>query len=96
MVHALAYLPYFIGAVSMYFLGGTDKKAALHHIKYSALIAAAVVILLLVLNSFFASVLTLVYLGASIFLAYKAYSGEAVNIEILDTIEEKISEKVKK
>lgn len=45
IVHALSYFPYFIGAVAMYFLGKTDKKATMHHIKYSALLAAGVVIL---------------------------------------------------
>lgn len=39
IVHALSYFPYFIGAVAMFFLGRSDKKAAMHHIKYSGLLA---------------------------------------------------------
>lgn len=35
VVHALAYFPYLIGAVSMHFLGRTNKQAAKHHIMYS-------------------------------------------------------------
>lgn len=96
VVHAFAYFPYFIGAVAMYFFGNSDKKAALHHIKYSFLLSLSVVILLLILNSWVMSVVTLVYIGASIYLALKAYKGEEVKLEILDTIEDKISETVKK
>lgn len=96
IVHALSYVPYFIGAVAMYFLGGSDKKAAMHHIKYSALIAAAVIILTFVLNGFFIQILALGYLIGSAYLAWKAYNGEDVTIEILDTVEDKIAEKVKK
>lgn len=96
IVHALAYFPYFIGAVAMYFFGDSDKKAALHHIKYSFILSVAVLILLLILNSFFMSIVSLVYIGASIYLAFKAYKGEEVKLEILDTIEDKISETVKK
>lgn len=58
--------------------------------------AAFVIILFFILNGFFANVLNLAYWGVSIFFAYKAYNGEKVQVEILDTIEEKISEKVKK
>ena len=96
IVHALSYVPYFIGAVAMYFLGESDKKAAMHHIKYSALIAAAVIILTFVLNGFFIQILALAYLAGSAYLAWKAYNGEDVTIEILDTVEDKIAEKVKK
>lgn len=39
MVHALSYIPFFIGPVLMYFLGKSDKKKAMHHIKYAFLIA---------------------------------------------------------
>lgn len=50
IVHALAYIPYFIGAVSMYFLGKTGKKAAMHHIKYSALLALGAILLIVLLD----------------------------------------------
>ena len=50
MVHAMAYFPYFIGAVAMYFLGNTDKKQAMHHIKYSAMIAFVAMILIVILK----------------------------------------------
>jgi uncharacterized membrane protein len=96
IVHALAYVPYFIGAVAMFFLGKTNKDAAMHHIKYSALLAAAVIILSFVLNGFFIQLLALIYLVGSGYLAWKAYKGEDVKIEILDTVEDKIAKSVKK
>lgn len=95
-VHALSYFPYGIGALAMFLLGKSDKKKLMHHVKYSALIAIAVFILLFVLNGFFARLISLVYLAGSAYLAWKAYNGEEVTIEILDTVEDKISEKVKK
>ena len=44
MVHAMAYFPYLIGPIAMYFLGQTDKKAAMHHIKYAVIIAVFVIV----------------------------------------------------
>ncbi len=96
IVHALSYLPFFVGAVSMYFLGKTDKKAAMHHIKYSVLMAVIVIIAYIPLDMFFDRLLSLAYVGVSAFFAYKAYMGEEVKVEIFDTIEDKISEKIKK
>ena len=96
MVHALSYFPYFIGAVSMYFLGKSDKKKSLHHIKYSAMLALVAFVLIVLLRGFFAQIASLAYLVISGFFAWKAYNGEEVKVELLDTIEDKISEKVKK
>jgi len=44
IVHALAYFPYFIGAISMHLLGRTNKEAAMHHIMYSGILAAAAIL----------------------------------------------------
>jgi uncharacterized paraquat-inducible protein A len=68
----------------------------MHHIKYSALMAAVVFILTFVLNGFFMKLVALAYLAVSAYFAWKAYNGEEVHVEILDTIEDKITEKVKK
>ena len=80
----------------MYFLGQSDKARAMHHIKYSALLAVGALVLFFVLNGFFANVVNIAYVAGSAFLAWKAYNGEEVNIEILDAVEGKISEKVKR
>jgi len=95
-VHALSYFPFFIWPIAMYFLGKTDKKKAMHHIKYALLIAVAVSILYMLLNGFVSRILSIVYVVWSGYLAYKAYIWEAVKIEILDSVEEKITQTVKK
>lgn len=95
LTSAMSYFPYFIGAVAMYFLA-ENKKSVMHHVKYSAILAVIVIALMFVLNSFFAGILNLAYWVWSAFLAFKAYKGEAVQVEILDTIEEKISDTIKK
>jgi uncharacterized membrane protein len=77
----------------MYFLA-ENKKAIMPHIKYSAMIAVAVIVLMFVLNGFFATLLNLVYWIGSAFLAFKAYTGEQVHIEILDNVEEKLEKKI--
>lgn len=96
MVHALSYIPFFIGAIAMYFLGNTDKKAAMHHIKYSLMLSIAATLLFVILSSFFGYVLNMAYIGLSVYFGLKAYKGEAVEVEILDVIEDKIQEKIKK
>ncbi len=97
IVHALSYVPYFIGAVAMYFFGQSNKKAAMHHIKYSVILAvAAIIATVFLMGSVLGMFIVPVYLIGSGFLAWKAYNGEDVHVEILDTIEDKIAEKVKK
>lgn len=92
---AISYFPYLIGAITMYFLA-EDKKATLHHVKYSAMMAVAVIVLIFVLNPFFAGVLNLAYWAISFFFAWKAYNGEEVSVEILDKVEEEFNKKIKK
>jgi len=96
IVHALTYFPFFIGPIAMYILGKTDKKKAMHHIKYALLMATAVCLLFFVLNGFVSQILSITYIVASGYLAFKAYKGEDVQIEILDTVEDKISKTIKK
>lgn len=95
-VHALSYFPFFIGPVAMYFLWKTDKKKALRHIKYSLIMAGAVVVLFMILNDFMSRLVTLAYVWASAYFAYKAYMWEEVKIDILDTVEEEFHKRTKK
>ncbi len=95
MVHALSYFPFFIWPVAMYFLGKSDKKKAMHHIKYALLIAVAVCVLYIPLDAFFDKLVSYAYIIWSGYLAFKAYSGDTVKIDFLDTVEEKIAEKIK-
>lgn len=96
MVHALAYIPYLIGPIVMFFLSKTDKKKLMHHIKYAAIIFVATILLMIVLNDVFRTILNILYIAASGYLAWKAYNGEDVQIELLDSVEEKINEKINK
>jgi len=68
----------------------------MHHITRAAIIAVAVVVLYMILNEFASRLVTFAYLGASGFFAWKAYNGEDVSIEILDSVEDKINKQIKK
>ena len=96
LVHAMSYIPYGVGALAMYFLGNTEKKAALHHIKYSAMIAVAAIVCLIILNDFFWYILNLAYIVLSVYFGWRAYNGQEVEVEFLDVIEDKITETIKK
>lgn len=96
MVHALAYIPYLIGPIVMFFLSKTDKKNLMHHIKYAVIIFAATILLMIILNDVFRTILNILYIVASGYLAWKAYNGEEVQIEILNSVEEKFNEKINK
>ncbi len=95
-VNAISYVPYFIGPAIAYFFSETnDRKQMMHHINYSIILAVVAVILIVLLKWFFGSIVNFSYIAASIYFGMKAYKWEEVKVEILDSIEEKISEKVK-
>lgn len=96
MTHSLSYIPYFIGPIVMFFLADTNKKKLLVHVKYSAIIAWAVIILTIMLNVFFAYLLHVVYIWLSLYLWYTAYNGENIQIDFIDTLEDKVYENIKK
>ncbi len=58
--------------------------------------AIGVIISYLLFNEKVSMLISLVYVIASGIFAYKAYMGEEVKVEIFDTIEGKISEKINK
>lgn len=93
---AMSYFPYFIGAVVMYFLA-EERKSIMKHIKYSAIIWVIAILLHVFLTGSLLGYFVLpVYVIASAFFAHKAYKGEKVQVEIFDSIEEKISDTIKK
>lgn len=96
MVHALSYFPFFIGPIAMYFLGNTNNVLKMHHIKYATIMAIAVLLSFLILNNIFSQLVSMVYIVASGYFAFKAYKWEVVKVEILDTIEQKFNEQIKK
>ena len=95
----MSYFPYFIGAIcNVFFSENLIKKqqCIILHIQLCIAVCSNGSHSLF-LNGFFANVVNLAYIGEYLHIfAYKAYNGEEVKVEILDTIEEKISEKVKK
>ncbi len=96
IVHALAYFPFFVGAISMYFLAQTNKEALLHHVKYSLLLSVGILILIFLFNQFFANISILLYIGLSIYFAFKAFKWQEIEVELLDVIEDKIEGVFKK
>lgn len=96
IVNALSYIPVFIGPVLMFFLAKADKKKTMHHIKYALIIAVIYVVLTFLLNDFVKSLVSIAYLAISAYFAYQAYEGKDIKVEVFDSIEEKIQEKVKK
>jgi len=96
IVHALAYFPFFVGAISMYALAKTNKEALMHHVKYSLILSVFAVILLLLLNWYFQNIAVILYIWLSVYFAFKAFKGQAIEVEFLDVIEEKIEETFKK
>ncbi len=96
IIDAIAYIPYFIGPVIAYFLWKADKTRTLHHIKYAFILAVWAIVLTLVLNSFFSGIINLAYIIASAFFGFKALRGDDVQIQIFDSIEDKLIEQVKK
>ena len=97
--NTLSYFPY-IGALIMYIWKRPSKWELLRNIKYSGILAIGAILLCIILNSFFWAILHLVYLGISIFFAWKAYNEEKIRVGVLDkvleTIESMISRKTKK
>ena len=96
VTHALTYIPYFIGPLLMFFLANSDKKKLRVHLKYSWVLALIAILLMIALNYFFTWLLSIAYLGVSILLAYKAYNGDKIQINFIDSLEDSVQEKLKK
>jgi uncharacterized membrane protein len=94
--HSFSYFPYFIGPLVMFFLADSDRKKLMVHIKYSSVIAFIAILCIIAMNSFFTWLVSLLYLGLSIFLALKAYSWEKIQIDFIDSLEDSVQEKLKK
>ncbi|MDA9128985.1 hypothetical protein N9J72_00725 [Candidatus Gracilibacteria bacterium] len=95
-INAIAYIPYLVGPALAFFLGKTDKRMLKHHIKYSLVFFLIALILTVILADFFKGITTICYIVVSGYFAYKAYSGELIKIDVFDTVEEKIHDKMGK
>jgi len=95
--HALTYFPYLIGPIAMFLLASTHKKKLFVHIKYSSFFAIVAILLHIFVSwSILWWLIFPWYVVLSWFLAYKAYSGEKIQIDFIDTLEDKVQEKIKK
>jgi len=87
--NALCYVPFV--AFILFFLETNKSADLLKNIKYGAWLFIAYFVVQFIAGLFhLSSLIFVVYLIASIYLGYKAYIGEAIEIEWMDVIEDKI------
>ena len=87
--NALCYVPFV--AFILFFLEADKTADLLKNIKYGAGLFIAYFVLNFIAGLFGLSTLIFVaYLIASIYLGYKAYVGDAIEIEWMDVLEDKI------
>lgn len=92
----IAYFPYF-GAIVMYFVEGMPKTGAIFkHIKYSAILLIIWIVSFALLREEISAIISLVYLGLSIFFMVRAYMGKSIEVKVFDQAEEKLKEVTKK
>lgn len=94
----LCYIP--LVAIGMYFLEEDKSERLKKHINYWIILFVWLVIINIVLNAiflgFFTLFTTLWYIWISVFLWFKVYNWEAIDVEILDNIEKKVKNKIDK
>ena len=91
--NALSYIP-FVGII-LYFVEKDKSPELMKHIKYGTVLFVAYIILSVLLTSALTWIIALVYLAAFCFLGYKAYTGEAVELDFIDKLEGEVKEKLK-
>lgn len=90
---AISYIP-LVGAV-LYFVEKEKSADLMKHIKYGTVLFVAYVVLSIILNATLVAMVSLAYLVVIIFLGYKAYTGEAVELDFIDKIEDEVKSKIK-
>ena len=83
--HAISYIP-LVGVV-LYFVEKDKSPELMKHIKYGVILFVVYILLSLLLTSFLSGIIAFVYLVAIVFLGYKAYTGEAVELDFIDKLE---------
>lgn len=91
--NALCYIP--IVAFVLLFVENNKSAALKKHIKYAIFLFFGHMIIQFILWAWFGSIFAFVYLCISIFLAYKAYNGEEVQLDQIDELESKIKDNFK-
>ncbi len=91
--NAISYIP-LVGIV-LFFVEKDKSPELIRHIKYGTILFVAYIILTALLTSALTSVVAFVYLVAIAFLGYKAYTGEAVELDFIDKLEDEVKSKIK-
>jgi len=91
--NAISYIP-FVGIV-LYFVEKDKSPELMKHIKYGTVLLVVYIILSVLLTSALTEIIALVYLAAFSFLGYKAYTGEAVELDFIDKLEDEVKGKLK-
>ncbi|MDD3646251.1 MAG: hypothetical protein PHH06_02465 [Candidatus Gracilibacteria bacterium] len=90
--YALCYIPFF--SIVIFFIEDKKTDELRKHIKYAIFLLLAYILLYMFLGWMMGAILSLLYIIISVFLGYKAYNGENVDLEIIDDIEKKIKDKM--
>ena len=91
--NAISYVP-LVGIV-LYFVEKDKSAELMKHIKYGTVLFVAYIVLSVLLTSALTGIIALVYLAAIAFLGYKAYTGEAVELDFIDKLEDEVKSKIK-
>lgn len=85
--YTLCYVP--VVAIILYFIEKNKTPILEKHIRYGMVLFITYVILTILISWLFTWLLFFAYIWLSIFLGYKTYSGEDVQIKIIDDIFDK-------
>ncbi len=91
--HAISYIP--LVAIVLYFVEKDKSPELMKHIKYGVILFVAYILLSVLLTPLLSGIIAFVYLVAIAFLGYKAYTGEAVELDFIDKLEGEVKEKLK-
>lgn len=94
--NALCYIP--LVAVVLFFVESNKSAELLKHIKYGVMLFVGYVVLhyiLGILHLGLGGILFLIYVGISAYLVYKAYTGEKIELEYLDKLEDTVKSNIK-
>lgn len=95
--NAVCYIP--LVAFVLFFTETTKTPALKKHIKYGAVLFLTYIVLNflmgLVFLGGFRGIVFLIYIALSGFLIYKAYKGQDIKIDYIDTLEKKVGENLK-
>ncbi|QFR39484.1 hypothetical protein A9Q91_04625 [Candidatus Gracilibacteria bacterium 28_42_T64] len=90
--HALCYIP--LVAVIFFFTESNKSAELMKHIKYGIVLFIGYSLLQSLLAGILGPLLFFIYIGITVFLGFKAYNGEKVELEHIDNLEQKIKEKL--